>query len=142
MKKILIPIFFAFVCSQALAASDSVGVFYREDKTVVLINEHRGAPRLQGLIESWGPESSFQFETKEGDVRIRCGTNTVDASCTFRFVPSQRVVFEPRQVKAFIPRHELPLEVLSYEMAFESSMKDQFYLLISNEGLFIEGKKK
>lgn len=135
---------------------DSVGVFYKDDKVVILVNEEQGAPRLQAFFNaleardllSKPPQTldRYIFLSSDQTARIQCARANHAATCTFRFLPSEFAQLANRRVEALIPAIEIfgthmPAYADDFEMVFESSMKDRFKLKLSDEGLRIEGEK-
>ena len=142
----------------AAAARDSVGVFYKEDKVVILVNEDLGASRLQSFfnaLEERGlllvePQTSdrYVFLSSDQTARIQCARSQAAASCTFRFLPSSMATIANRRIEAFVPAAEIygttstANTAEDFEMTFESSMADLFNLKLAKDGLHIEARKR
>ena len=144
---------FASSFAQAGTGLDSVGVFYKEDKVVVLINEDRGAPRLNSFFEALGARGllaepgRYIFVSKDDGVRIQCARGEITATCTFRFLPSSANLIADRTVESHLSSEELlgtaPVATIEdFEMSFSSSMKDRFLLRLTENGLAVTGSKK
>lgn len=59
------------ITSSAMAASDSVGVFYRPEKVVVLVNERGEEADLQNLIRRLGAgKNSFQAISQDKKLKL------------------------------------------------------------------------
>lgn len=159
-QKFITTIIFSIVSSASFAAHasglDSVGVFYKDEKVVILINEEQGAPRLQAFFNaleardllSKPPQTldRYIFLSSDKTARIQCARADHAATCTFRFLPSELAQIANRRIEALIPAIEIfgtsaPAYADDFEMIFESSMKDRFKLKLSDEGLRIEGEK-
>lgn len=131
-----------FGITTAMAAEDSVGVFHNPGKVIVLINEINGAPRINGLMDALGVEMSFLYESADGLVRIQCGTPDDKAGCTFRVYEGGDIgTIGHRNAEALIPASELGVRS-NYEMYFESSRQDKFYLKVDSKGLWFFATKK
>lgn len=126
--------------SNSSAASDSVAVFFTSAKTSVLINERGSNSRLHDFMNAlnWGNKNQWESEDKQA--RFVCGRNDEAASCTFTVFPSPAIRFGNRQVLAALA-FDTPVQS-QYEMFFESSNGDSFFLKIKDQTLFIEAKKK
>ena len=143
---------------QGATGLDPVGVFYKDDKVIILVNEDRGAPRLQSFFNSLEergllalpPQTKdrYVFNSHDQTARIQCARSEMTATCTFRFLPSSFATIADRRIEAFIRSEELfksqtPVTpIQDFEMTFESSMKDLFHLRLTEKGLQIEAQKK
>lgn len=146
---------FLFLALPASAAWDSVAVFHRPEKVIVLINERGslGQSRLQNWMDLFSTESStaasLQFLSNDEGIKFTCGRQVDAASCTFRFLPSKNVVISDRHVEAVLNKTELaqaglPLkEVTDFDISFLNSNGDQFRLWIeSTQQIRFSGRKK
>lgn len=128
--------------STSYANKDSVGVFYKPEKVIVLVNEKRGAPRLNGFMNAVGAGDSFVYETDDKTFRINCGRNIEESTCTFRLLNGSKIgQIQTRRVEAFIPASEIKVHA-NYKMYFESSMGDKFLLETTEQGISYTGSKK
>lgn len=141
MKHIIFSLLIGSFVQTAQAGQDSVGVFYRPEKVVILINEAQGAPRLQGLMEALGAQDTLVYQSADESLRIQCGRQPNAATCTFRVLQGVSSTIAPRRAEAFIPVSDLPV-FAPYEMTFESSMQDRFTLKVTYEGVWFAGSKK
>ncbi|KYG62690.1 hypothetical protein AZI87_15495 [Bdellovibrio bacteriovorus] len=130
----------SLMATNAFAAADSVGVFHRPEKVVVLVNEHGSQGRLQGFMDALQAQDQLLWLSQDESIKIQCGRNATDASCTFRFFPSDSVSVESRSVNAFTEGKSLAKN--PYEMHFESSNGDKFTLKVEEQGISFWGSKK
>ncbi|MBX3018919.1 MAG: hypothetical protein KF767_13615 [Bdellovibrionaceae bacterium] len=131
---------------------DSVGVYWREAKTVVQINEGNAnvwpGSRLHALMDAIGADANWDFVNATETVVIRCGRNTTAATCTFRFVSGVGVSSEPRQITAMVPLTELASAGFNAKVAefapveFLNSNGDRFAAEISAGELRIRASKR
>ena len=127
----------------AVAAADSVGVFLRPEKVVVLINERGMDGRLHQFMNQMGAGSELQVLSSDGSLKIECGRKTDAVSCTFRFFPSENTEIGQRFVKSEFAAAELPQALpTSFEMTFESSREDLFVLKAGGGSLSLFAKKR
>ncbi|WP_413569756.1 hypothetical protein ACLWBD_04705 [Bdellovibrio sp. HCB117] len=138
MKSLVILL--SLITVNAFAAADSVGVFHRPEKVIILVNEHGSHGRLQGFMEAIQAQDQLVWLSEDESIKIQCGRNSTDASCTFRFFPSDSVSVESRSVNAF--SEGKGLAKTPYEMHFESSNGDKFTLKVEEKGLSFWGSKK
>lgn len=122
----------------ANAAADSVGVFHRAEKVVVLINESGAQSRLQGFMDHLGAGEKFVWQSADEGIRLQCARRSSEASCTFRFLPSVDVQIGERDVHATMPS----AQQADFVMAFESSQGDRFELQSNGESYIIWASKK
>lgn len=141
MKLLILLFVHALFLSPLYASQDSVGVFYKPEKVIVLIEEKKVAPRLNGFMNALSADNEFRYESYDKNLRIACGRNSEKAVCTFTVLPGALGKISHRKVEAFIPAIEFNFKN-DYEMSFESSMQDRFYLKINSEGLEFTGTKK
>lgn len=128
--------------STSFAAQDSVAVFYRPEKVIVLLNEKQGAPRLQKFMDAIGAEGSFVYESTDKALRINCARNDFESTCTFRILSESNMgKIGVKRAEAFVPATDIHVQS-DYEMTFESSMGDRFHLKLNSKGLWYLGNKK
>jgi hypothetical protein len=130
MKKIIALILATFITHSAFASSDSIAVFHRPEKIVILINEVGESGRLHDLMNAFGKENSFVAQSAEDSIKIQCGRVPDAASCTFRFFPGAGIQITEKSVKARTLLANLGLESENFEMFFESSREDKFVLKV------------
>lgn len=128
--------------SFASAAQDSVAVFLRAEKIVVLINEAQ-----RGRVHEWmnhlGLGTDLVAVSEDGNIRLSCGRKVDVASCTFRLNPSARVRLDGKTVTAQASLAELQLPAVgNFEMTFESSRADKMVLKIQEGVLTITASKR
>ena len=124
------------------AAQDSVAVFHRAEKVVVLINEQNQG-RLQAFMDHVGDDTDTLIETPDQSMRLNCGRKYDAASCTFRFLPSAFVKIEEKTLHAHATLAELSLpELEHFEMTFESSREDKMTLRIQHGVLEVVASKR
>lgn len=130
--------FLAF--SSAQAASDSVAVFHRPEKVMVLLKEWGSAGRLQQFLDAVGAQEGWQWFSPDESVKIECARAAAEAGCNIRLLPSDSVRISGRAVHAQI--HTGDFVGTSYEMSFESSREDRFHLKIDDQGLQVWAGKR
>jgi hypothetical protein len=134
--KSMITVLLFFVSAQALAAQDSVAVFFNPQKTVVLVNED-GTNRLHTFMDQMAVRGELHLLNQDESIKIDCGRTATTASCTFRLLPSPTVQFGHKAVQA-----ELPVEMAGpFETSFESSRGDNFVLQIADRKLLLQAQK-
>ena len=116
--------------STAMAALDSVAVFHRPEKVIILINERGQSGRLHDMMNSFGKEDSFSALSADENIKIQCNRIIDAASCTFRFFPSEGIQIKEKTLKARTLLSNLNLESENFEMIFESSREDKFVLKV------------
>lgn len=130
--------FFLSLSVQAQNARDSVGVFHRSDKVVVLVTERSGNGRLENFMNAVADGDTLFLKNADESIHIRCGKSIKESSCTFRFHPSEFVQIGDRNVQGILPLKTRG----SADVIFESSMGDKFILKVTEQGLqFWAGKK-
>lgn len=78
---------FSLIFSLAsFAASDSVAVFHRPEKVVVLLNEYGSEGRLHSMMNAWGAEEEL-FWQAEG-FYVNCARAKAGVTCTLRILPT------------------------------------------------------
>lgn len=122
----------------ANAATDSVGVFHRAEKVVVLINERGSHSRLQDFMNHLEAGERIVWQSADESIRIQCARNMTDASCTFLFLPSSDVQIGEKEVRATVPS----AQQIDFGMSFESSQGDRFELHSNGESYIIWASKK
>ena len=126
----------------AWSASDSVGVFLRAEKVVVLTKE-LSHNRLTGFMDAFhAGEKLFMDATTDG-FKVVCRRDETKAACTFSFFPSPFVTIGPKRLQAEIPIQSLGTEVPSdFAMTFESSREDRCILELNNGSLKVLATKR
>lgn len=133
MKFIII----ALLALPAYAANDSVAVFLRPEKSVILINERGADSRLQRLIKAFGPDKELLWESPDKVIRLNCARNDSAATCTIRLLPSINVQIENKRVFA-----RAPIEGVSdLDLTWESSRYNRFNLRIAYGSIDLTGQK-
>lgn len=87
----LISLLFSLV---SFAASDSVAVFHRPDKVVVLLNEYRQQGRLSAMMNAWGAEKELFWQTEE--FYVNCARAKAGITCTLRLLPTGNARIEDK----------------------------------------------
>ena len=132
-----------FTAVFAQASLDSVGVFHRPEKVVVLINEDYRSSRLSQLMDALGLGDSARVISQDGSVKMDCGRNAQAATCTFRFFPSDLVNIGDKNVEALVSVQDLQISsAQNYDMTFESSMQDRFVVQISEGKMHFFANKR
>lgn len=137
---LLINLFIGVSGSLAHAAEDSVGVFHKSDKVVVLVNEEGSAGRLQRFMDFLGVTDQLQIISSDQSIKFQCRRNDRAASCTFRLLPSDNVFIGPGNVVAEAALVEIPAG--EFYMDFESSMQDYFQLRLKDGRVLLQANKK
>lgn len=133
MKFIIIALFGL----PAFAATDSVAVFLRPEKSVILINERGAQSRLQQLIKAFGPDKELLWESHDKVIRLNCARNDNAATCTIRLLPSINVQIENKRVFA-----RAPIEGVSdLDLTWESSRFNRFNVKIGHGSINLTGQK-
>lgn len=139
MKKVCFGLVLLF-SNLAIAAADSVAVFHRPEKVVVLINENGAQSRLQQFMDALSADHRVFWVTRDESIKIDCARNTEKVACNFRFTPSRAVNIQDKSVFAETTAEELNKS--TFQMAFESSREDRFLLTMTPEGIqFWAGKR-
>lgn len=142
MKLIAILSLFAFP-PQAFAARDSVAVFHRPEKVVVLVNEAGRNSRLQNWFDSLGAGAEIYALSADKSININCGRSEIAVSCNFRFLPSATNVFSPRRVDVQTSLRDMQLNPQAdSEVSFESDRQDRFVITIANGQIRFHAEKK
>lgn len=128
---------------QAMAALDSVGVFHRPEKVIVLINERGEGSRLQTMMNYFEAGETLALISPDQNIKIVCGRSVEAATCTFRFFPGKDSVIGPRTLEASSTLGELGITTLDdFDISFESSMQDRFLLQVLNGKIIFSASKK
>jgi|GEM_PF-2667568 hypothetical protein len=130
---------------QTFAAADSVAVFHRAEKVVVLINDQGANSRLQQFMNALGADSKVQVESNESGIRVQCSRAADTASCTFAFFPSENVRIAPKNLDASTTLVDLGLKAISaegFETSFESSREDRFTVKFNEHFIFFAASKR
>ena len=116
-----------------LAKWDSVGVFLRTDKVVVLINERGSQSRLQQFMNLVKAQNDFDYLSEDQGLKISCGRSETASTCTFRLLPSSEILIGPRSVETAFECGKLHLNPDDqFHMEFKNSNGDQFALEVTN----------
>lgn len=130
------------VSSPALAASDALGVFYRPEKTVVIISQNGVQSRLQKWLKYIGAKQDAIILSSDNSFQMGCVRDVTMARCQFRLIPSSLVQFTNKKFQAHIPLKDLGLaDAGPIEVPFESSNGDRLDLVVSDGILHIYGGK-
>lgn len=139
--------------SEAVAAKwDSVGVFLRPQKSVILINESRAnswpGSKIHQLMDVMNVATDFAFLSQDESIKLSCGRNVNAAICTFRFYPSSGVRILGKEVEAKIALSDLELAgfrtvgVGALNLEFQNSNGDVVMILGDSSHLVITGRKR
>ncbi|MBY0412680.1 MAG: hypothetical protein K2Q18_00870, partial [Bdellovibrionales bacterium] len=132
--------------TSAIAAehTDSVGVFHRPEKVIVLINEGPyGTNRLSSFMDFLNVSDQLKAESLDKKIKLLCGRANGAASCTFTFFPGQDVIISAKKLEAKSTLSELNLKADgNFEFSFESSMSDKFNLKIDGDDITFKANKK
>lgn len=128
------------------AHRDSVAVFHRPEKVIVLVNESGrvgGKSRLQKMMEALGGQNDVLLYNSDQSIKVNCGRSETAVSCTFRFLPSPTVLFGPRKMDASARLTEMQIpEAQDMEVSFESAQQDRFVMSIRDSVMSFHGEKK
>lgn len=128
---------------QAMAANDSVGVFHKPKKVIVLINELGEGERLQTMMNYFELGQTLNVSNTGENIKLACKRQIAVASCTFTFTPGNNVVIEPKILKAHSTLSELGLTSMDdIEISFQSSNLDKFTLTVSGDVISFVAHKK
>ena len=129
-----------FICftQGAFAAQDSVAVFFKQDKVVVMIKDYPSAGRLQEFLSIVGSQQGFRYQSDDKMMRLECGQNPAEIVCTFGFEPTNGVQFIERGVQAMVPVESLA----PAEFTFVSSRGDSVRLRTGSGGIEVLAQKK
>lgn len=124
-------------------ASDSVAVFHRPQKVVVLINERGASGRIQEMMNVLGVSEFFEIKSPDESVTGGCKRNETVATCTITFLPSEKVLIEPKKMQSTWSYEELKVSPrIDFEIAFESSQGDKFTLIMSKQTVQLSASKR
>lgn len=116
-------------------SADSVSVFHKPDKVVVVINDRSSQSRLESWMLAWGEKDSLYLESEDGGLRIRCARNAEWARCSMRLLPSESVEILNKEATASVSYENLGrTPVDEFETTFESS-NEQFVELKIKKGV-------
>lgn len=101
------------------AASDSVAVFHRPEKVVVLLNEYSHEGRLHSMMSAWGAKDQLFWQTEE--FYVNCGRAKAGITCTLRLLPVGNARIEEKE--SFWEGNG---PVGDFAFSFESSRGQQF----------------
>lgn len=142
MKTLLTLTLAILISSTAMAASDSVAVFHRPEKVVILINERGETGRLHDVMSCFYVEDSFVTQNVDESIKIQCKRMTDAVSCSFRFFPATGIQIQDKTLKAQSSLKNLDLESDNFEMSFESSREDRFSLKVLDGNIIFFAAKK
>lgn len=136
-------ILFVPMISMGSTARDSVAVFHRPEKVVILIHDRSPSGRLQTWMDQWGAENELILESTQKDIKIQCGRKPGLASCTFRLHPSASVRIGEKATTASLLFSDFgsAKALNGFEMSFESSRGHRFEVEISELGLSIHAAR-
>lgn len=122
------------------APADSVAVFHRPEKVVILVNEQGSHGRIQRMMNAWRAERDLYWHTEDGALMINCGRNLEAASCTFRLQPGPNVAIGEKEAAG----HALITEetVEDIHISFTSSRDNFFELTVDKGELSLHTKKR
>lgn len=137
--KFVIPLVLLFSI-QTQAARDSVGVFYSPEKVNILINERGMNQRLHQFMDAMGWVDNHYWENETGTLKIHCAREDAKGVCVFTLKPSDVVNFKGKSAEAHFA--EPSFSASPYEMTFESSMQDKFFIKVEGSEVYIWAGKK
>lgn len=138
-----VTIFFAIVIgaiSSKAFAWDSVAVFYKPEKVLVLVNESGREGRLKSLMKLFGPENEILKVSEDQSFKMDCGKNATAASCTFRFLRAGDVRLFKRGAEGHAKMSGLISEEKDY-FVFENSNGDRFWIRVKNDHITFRASK-
>lgn len=132
----------------ASLGQDSVAVFHRPDKVIVLVTEKGLNSRLAQFMNSWalelnqtGRREALIWQSPNAEFTMRCFKNYDEHSCTFKLQPTSPFV----NITPTAARIEFPLSasmLQDYDFEFLSSRNDYFRLSSANDVLSLQAIKK
>ena len=126
--------------ARALAHWDSVAVFLRPTKVIVLINERGSQARLQNFMSLLQAQTDFEYLSDDSSLKISCGRNETAATCTFRFLPGPLNQISSKSIETTIGSDKLNLPAdQNFQMLFNNSNGDRFSLEIANGKIHLLG---
>lgn len=120
------------------SAWDSVAVFVRPEKSVVMIHEPKAGGRLKAFMKLLSNERNLLVTSPDDSIKIDCGLGEAIDSCVFRFLPSEQVQISKKEIRASLPIDSLE----SLLVSFKNSNGDYFELNASHGELFFVGLKR
>lgn len=125
----------------ANAQWDSVNIFHRPEKVVIVIGEN-GPGKVAQLMDLW-PLESFRVSTANNDFELTCNRDSQSAGCNMRFFPSTDVTIGNRSVGARILLSELKSDLdRDWAQSFLNSNGDQLQLAVKDGVLTISAAKR
>ena len=122
----------------AFGGFDSVGIFHRPEKVIVLINEIGEGERLQTMMNYFEVGETMSMVSTDNSISILCKRRINTASCTFIFLPGKNTFIGTRTLEASVCLDELGATIIDdFDMSFESSLKDKFIMNVTN-GIFLD----
>ncbi|MDG0817798.1 hypothetical protein [Bdellovibrio svalbardensis] len=133
-----LSILILFITSQALAANDSLGVFFRPEKTIIQITQGGIQSRLQKWLKYVGAKQDAQLLSSDNSFKMECVRDLDTARCQLRLLPSALVQFHNKKIQAHIPLKDLGLsDAGPIEVPFESANGDRLDLVVSDGTLHL-----
>lgn len=122
-------------------AWDSVAVFHRPEKVIVLINEHRSDNRMSSLMDQFISGNDWLLVSEDQGMKFDCGRNETHVSCTLVFFKDKAGVeiFENGALANFPLKISLPQDLT---IALKNSNGDELHLVLTNAGLAVNAFKK
>lgn len=147
MKLSLSIFLFNFVLTSlsfaAAPSRDSVAVFHRPEKAIVLVNESGHNSRMQKLMDVLDAQSDLLLLNSDESIKVDCGRSENAVSCTFRFLPSESNRFGERKLDATASLSDLKASASQdLEVSFESSQQDRFVVSIVKDSIHFHAEKK
>lgn len=122
----------------AYAAKDSVALFLRPEKSVILINERGANSRLQHLIQAFGPEKELLWESEDKNFRFNCARDESKAECTISLLQSGGVLIAKKEVMAAA---NILRQTTDVSLEWASSRENRVTIEIFKGNLRIHGTK-
>ncbi len=69
----------------AYGSTDSVAVYHRPEKVIVMVNEYGQAPRLNTVLTAFAQKERLIFET--ADFSMKCAKGRQGIGCNLRLLP-------------------------------------------------------
>lgn len=122
---------------------DSLGVFYTDQRTSVVIGGQRAFRRLDTFFDAAKVGDNLYILSNDKSFEAKCFRNGVRASCTMIFTPSKIVRMGNRQLALRLPLNEIsfPFDE-GYEVNFQSANGDKMMIAVSGGHLNITATKK
>ncbi len=135
-------VFALFISSSAFAANDSLGIFFRPEKTVIMITQNGVQSRLQKWLKYISAKQDAQILSADGSFKMDCIRDVSIAKCQIRLLPSSLVQLNEKKIQVHIPLKDLGLSNAGpIEVPFESSNGDRLDLVVSDGTLHLYGGK-